>query len=378
VGRASPSLLVVTTDPSTIAGFLLPYADHFRRRGWRVDAATGRGDRLGELSAHFDEVHEVPWSRNPRDPRNVTAAPRRVRALIRRGGYDIVHTHTPIASVVTRCALAGLRRRPRVVYTAHGFHFIAGGRPLANWCYATAERAAGRWTDRLVVINDEDAQAAVRLAVMTADKVVAMPGIGIDLDAYAPGAVTDAAAVRSRLGLPGDAVLFTVVAELAPRKNHDTVLRALARSAQPGYHLAFAGEGPRRNALADRIEELGLRGRVHLLGRVTDVRPLVLASAATVLVSRQEGLSRAVLESLSLGVPVIGSTARGVRDLVGPDAGLVVDPDDIDGLCRALDDVQRMPTGGRLRPVLAEQLECYSIGHLLRLHDAMYADLLAS
>jgi glycosyltransferase involved in cell wall biosynthesis len=375
----TPRLLVVTTVPATVKGFLLPYLDHLRTQGWTVDVATGPGDDLEAVRPHVAALHVMPWSRSPVRLSNMVAAGR-LRHLVRHGRYDVMHTHTPNASLLARLALAGLGPdRPRVVYTAHGFHFHGGGQPLTNSIYATAERIAGRWTDRLVVINDEDARAAVSRRVVPATSVVPMPGIGIDLSEYRPSddRRNAASAVRRDLGLGGEDVLFSVVAELQYGKNHEVVLRAMARNGHPRYHLACAGSGPERARIEAVAANLHISGRVHLLGRISDVRPLILASAATILVSRREGLSRAVLESLALGVPVIGSTARGVRDLVGPDAGIIVDPDDVDGLSRALDDIRDLPTGGALRPVIADQLARYGIENLLSAHDALYEELLA-
>lgn len=370
-------MLVVTTVPGTVAGFLLPYLDHFRSQGWRVDVATRPGAGLSTVREHADQVHEMPWSRSPRDVGAQLRAGVRLRRLVRRGGYDLMHTHTPLASLVSRVALAGLGpRRPAVVYTAHGFHFHAGGSSTANRGYAAAERVAARWTDRLVVINDEDAAAAVSRGVIAADKVVRMPGIGIDLGEFDPRAVGGVEDVREQVGVPPDAVLFTVVAELQPGKNHELALRGLAVNPDPRYHLLLAGDGPQRGRIEALVHELRLGERVHLLGRLEDVRPLVLASAATVLPSRREGLSRAVLESLALGVPVIGSTARGVRDLLGAESGVLVDPDDVAAMSAAFDSVQRLPHGDGLRDALDAQLRQYSIGHLLDLHERLYAGLL--
>lgn len=373
---AEPRLLIATTVPSTARGFLLPYADHFRHRGWTVDALTGPGDALVDLSGHFDDVHVVPWSRRPADRRNVSAALPTVRRLLKRGRYDLLHTHTPVASTISRAAVVGLRRKPAVVYTAHGFHFHAGGSRLANLGYAAVERVMGRWTDRLVVINDEDDAAAKKM--FDPDRVVLMAGIGLDLERYRPDSASadEIAGIRSELGLAPRHVLMSIVAELNPGKNHETVLRALARNGNPDIQLALAGGGPERKRLGELAADLGVSERVHLLGVVADVRPLVLASAATILLSRREGLSRAVMESLAMGVPVIGSPIRGIKDLVGEQGGLLAASDDIEGVAAALDAVQDLPRGWELRTAMADRLASLSLVRLLQQHEDMYAELL--
>lgn len=370
-------LLVVTTVPETFH-FLTSYARHFRARRWRVDGMTG--DRpMGDATRDaFDAIHTVSWSRRLADPSNVRAL-LQVRRVLRRGRYDIVHTHTPIASFVTRAAVATLRPsgRPRVVYTAHGFHFHPAGKRLNNLVYAGAETLAGRVTDRLVVINEEDRRAAARLRVVAPGRLVMMPGIGIDLTHYrrTPELLEMAAEWRRSLAIPESAVLFVAVAELTPRKNLATAIAALALNSDARLHLCLAGAGPLHESLVEQARALRVGDRVHFLGSVSDVRPLLLSSAALVLPSRQEGLSRAVMESLALGVPVVGADTRGIRDLVRPGGGLLVDPDDPAGLSRAFDEIQTHDRGEALTQRLAGRLGSLSLDGLIQRHEQLYASL---
>ena len=104
-----PRLLIATTVPVTLTAFLLPFAAHFRGRGWPVDAMAN-GISADEACADaFDHVWEMPWSRNPLHPRNFLATPKRVREIVTGEGYDLVHVHTPVASFVTRLALLAAR-----------------------------------------------------------------------------------------------------------------------------------------------------------------------------------------------------------------------------------------------------------------------------
>src|SRR5207237_617615 len=123
--RPMPSLLMVTTVPEMLYGFLLPFARHFRACGWRVDAMAQGVSSWPDCVQAFDRVWDMEWSRNPVHPRNMLVAPKGVRDLVAREGYDIVHVHSPVAAFVTRLALRRLRKqgKPRVIYTAHGFHF---------------------------------------------------------------------------------------------------------------------------------------------------------------------------------------------------------------------------------------------------------------
>ena len=333
-----------------------------RRRAPSIDALTWRGRVASSTGA-------------TQPPRWLST-----RRLLRAGGYSIVHTHTPIASFVVRAAVASLprRARPAVVYTAHGFHFAPGRSPVANTAFATAEWMAGRRTDRLVVINEQDLDAAQRLRLVPREHLVYMPGIGIDLDWYkpTPALVGRAAATRRSLGVPPEAPLLSIVAELTARKQHDVALQALALVGRGDVHLALAGDGPRRATLEARAANLGIADRVHFLGNVADARPLMLASRATVLPSFREGLSRSVLESLALGVPVVGSDIRGIADAVRPDGGFLVPPGDAHALAEALDRIiASPPLDETTRRRLRERLAGFSLEALIAEHDRLYASL---
>ena len=182
--RRQPSLLVVTTVAPT-HGFLLPFARHFRTQGWRVDGCANGIAGYGAAVDAYDATYELPLSRSLRDFRGMSRSIRALRSIVARD-YDIVHVHTPIAAFLAR---AVIRRspsadRPRVVYTAHGFHFHEGGHPLTNRAFIVGEQVAGRWTDRLIVINREDYEAARRYKIVQHDRLRYMRGIGVDTDWY--------------------------------------------------------------------------------------------------------------------------------------------------------------------------------------------------
>lgn len=379
---APPRLLVVATVSGTLGAFIAPYARHFRALGWRVEAAAAGADADARVLDAFDLAHDLPLSRSIRDLRGLAGAARALQQLLR-DPPDIVHVHTPIASFLTRYLVSRVpgARRPKLAYTAHGFHAHVGGPALSNAAFLTAERIAGRWTDRLIVINDEDEAAARRHRIVRRGRLVRMPGIGLDTSHYDPARVdpADAAAVRAEHGVPGDAPLFTIVGELSPNKRQADAIAALARLSHPDAHLALAGEGRERPALQDQAQALGVAPRVHLLGHVRDVRPLVRASTALLLLSGREGLARSVMEALSLAVPVIASAARGNRELVGDDRGMVVEIGDVDGLARAMASLidrpeERLAMGLRGR---ARMVQRYDLGLLIEMHEALYRGMLA-
>jgi glycosyltransferase involved in cell wall biosynthesis len=381
-GPAShPRLLMITTVSATL-GFMLPFAEHFRGLGWRVEGAASGAPADPYLAGSFDELLDLPLSRSVWRVGAALRGMRAVSGLLERG-YDVVHVHTPIAGVVTRAAIRRMHAasRPAVVYTAHGFHFHPKGSLLGNAAYLSAEKLAGRWTDRLVVMNDWDLDAARRLRIVPRERLQYMPGIGVDTDRYSRSSVpaADVAKVRNDLGIGPDTPLYVVVGELSVRKRPFDAVAALAQMTRRDAHLLLLGEGALRERIEPQIHRLALEGRVHLLGQVKDVRPFMIASTALVLASRMEGLPRCVMEALSMEVPVITTDCRGGPDLVEPDGGLVVPVGDVGALARAMDAMAAdlgasSEMGRRGRRRIVERCDLRAV---IGLHETLYGDLLA-
>jgi glycosyltransferase involved in cell wall biosynthesis len=368
-------LLMVATVAVTLRAFLVPLARHFRGLGWRVDGLAQGASECPECRDGFDRTWEADWSRSPLAGLRLARALGQVRAVVDAEGYDLVHVHTPIAAFATRLALRGRRRAPTVIYTAHGFHFRAGRRSLGGALARAAERIAGRWTDYLVVINREDEAAARRYRIVPSARIRYIPGIGVDLDHYAPDTVggDEVAARRRELGLGAGTRLFLVVGEFTRNKRQIDALAAFARLGRPDTCLAFAGSGPEERRVARAAARLGVSDRVRFLGWRPDCPALMRASAATLLTSGREGLPRSVMEALGLAVPVIGTNVRGTRELLDQGAGILVETGDLAGLTAAMarvldrpDEARAMAARGRSR------MARYALPRVLEAHERLY------
>ncbi|MBV8878724.1 MAG: glycosyltransferase family 4 protein [Planctomycetaceae bacterium] len=377
-----PSILMATTVPVTLKAFLIPLAQHFRRLGWRVDAMAKDLNQSPECVAAFHQCHDIAWSRNPLDPRNLFRATKQVRAIVESGRYDIVHVHTPVAGFVTRLALRHRKsgEGPRVIYTAHGFHFYKGGPFIKNAVFRALEKAAGAWTDALVVMNKEDHQAAQDLGIVPPGRLRFMPGIGLDTSHYRADTVLpgDVSRLRKELELPETEDLFLMVAEMIPRKRHEDVLHALARLSTPHAHLLLAGTGPLEESLKRLSRSLGIERRVHFLGFRRDIPVLLRASRALILASEHEGLPRSVMEAMCMETPVIGVRIRGIEDLLEDECGLLVEKGDRTGLAWAMGQVLDEPEStlemaARARAKMAR----YDLKNILQMHESLYREVFA-
>lgn len=133
---------------------------------------------------------------------------------------------------------------------------------------------------------------------------------------------------RSDFGTPEDAPLLLGLGRLHPAKAFDTLIKIVAEL--PGVHLWIAGEGPQRAQLERLIGELGLEGRVRLLGWRTDRAALLRACDVCTFISRTEGFGTVFVQSWAQKRPVVVCDAEGPRQYVrhGED-GMVAPIDDI-------------------------------------------------
>ena len=377
-----PKLLIAATVPKMLEAFLLPYARHYRAKGWTVYCAASGASASPECRVAFDNVWDLKWSRNPIDLAAALKSAKAIRRLWQHLKYDLVHVHSPVAAFVTRVAL---RREQstgstRIIYTAHGFHFHEGGGPLRNLVFRSLEELAAKWTNCLIVMNRDDETAARGLRNIIPNSVRYMPGIGIDLNLFDANRTEVSAVLREwqhRGICPEKNDVFLVVAEFIPRKRHTDVLAAFARLPLKS-HLVLAGSGPLMAAMKNLATELRIHDRVHFLGQRTDIAALIRVSDAVVLVSEQEGLPRSIMEAFALRTPVIASDIRGNRDLLGDRRGLLVPVGNVEKIAEAMQRVARHPEETRTMVEKSrEYIEQFRIEHLLAVHDEMYLELLS-
>lgn len=307
-------ILYVTTISLTMNSFFKPHIEMLVREGHQVDIACN--DKDLPLDKLYDElgchVYRIDFSRAPLCADNIRAYGQ-LQYVIRQGGYDIVHCHTPNASVITRLVCRKSRKRNglKVFYTAHGFHFYKGA-PKLNWMvYYPVEKFCSRFTDKLITINKEDYGLAQRK--FHAKEVHYVPGVGIDLPRF-ENVQVDRAAKRREIGVPEDAFLLFSVGELNENKNHQVIVRALAKLNDPRIHYAVAGVGDKKDYLLALAEELGVATQVHLLGYRKDIPELNHVADVFCFPSKREGLGLAAIEAMACGLPLITSNVHGIND----------------------------------------------------------------
>lgn len=273
----------------------------------------------------------------------LSKAYKQLKNAVETNRYQIVHTQSPIGGVICRLACRRARKLygTKVMYAAHGFHFFKGA-PLKNWLvFYNVEKYCARFTDLLITINQEDYANAQKFK---AKKVVYVPGAGVDTHKFVASEGARER-VRSELSIPEDTTVLLSVGELIHRKNHIEVLQALKLMKDAGkasnIKYLIAGRGKIGQELQDKIKELGLSDQVQMLGFRRDVADVFAASDIYVFPSHQEGLPVALMEAMSVGMPVVCSSIRGNVDLIKEgEGGYLFDSKDANTLVSALEHMQ--------------------------------------
>ena len=198
-----------------------------------------------------------------------------------------------------------------------------------------------------------------------------------DLEAERP----EARRLRDRFGAALLKPLWVCAARLEEQKGHAVLLDALAelRRHDHDFVCALAGDGSLRQPLEQRVEALGLTGRVEFLGRLDEVGPLLLAADAVVLPSLWEGLPLILLEALARARPVVASATGGVPDVIEDGvSGRLVPPGDAAALAGALASFHGRPDGALKLGRAGEPriVEGYTWERVVEAFEMLYDDVL--
>jgi len=187
---------------------------------------------------------------------------------------------------------------------------------------------------------------------------------------------------RARNGFSTDDTLFVCVARFAPQKNHALLINAFARgpAADPKAHLVLVGQGALRAQSQERVNRLGLTGRVHFLGLRTDIPDVLGAADIFVLSSDYEGNPLSVIEAMAAGLPVASTAAGGVPELLqNGKEGLIVQPGQAEQLAEAmvtlLKDPELRKTMGAAAAARAK--EKFDVAAMVNAYEELYDEISA-
>lgn len=325
-------VLFTATVDSHILQFHLPFLKLFKDNGYEVHVATNGNEEI----PYCDVKHVVSFERSPIKINNLKAI-KELRKICEKEKFEIIHTHTPMGSVVTRIAARKSRKKyhTRLIYTAHGFHFFKGA-SIKNWLiFYNIEKWLAKYTDTLITINKEDYDLANNKFSKRCHDIQYVPGVGIDEEKFNFVMNNEEITkLRKSLGLKDTDFVMIYPAELSNRKRQLWLINSLGKllADNKDIHLLLPGKDSLKGKCQELVDKLNLNNQIHFLGYRKDIPRLLKISNIAISSANQEGLPVNIMEAMYIGLPIVASDCRGNRDLV---------KDNVNGYLVSLDDAER-------------------------------------
>ncbi len=295
-----------------------------RRAGFEVSVACS-GNQYSEMICNSGfKLYPIPFKRSYNLFAHYTAY-RHLRRLFTSEKFTIVHTHTPIASIIGRYA-AQRSKVPVILYTAHGFYFHDDMKPWMKIFHVIMERRAQKNCDFLFTQSREDYQSAITNNIAPKGCIQAI-GNGVNLNKFHPLVKysDNQKSLRNEVGLrPDIGPIIILIGRLVREKGYHEFFRAFASISvnYPKAHAVVVGMAlpSDHDACATDIhclvEKLNIQDRISFLGMRQDVHRLMALGDIYCLPSWREGMPRSIIEAMATGIPVIATDIRGSRELV--------------------------------------------------------------
>lgn len=355
---------------------LLQHMDRCRFAPTVISLST-HGEIGPRIEALGVPVHALGLRSNRPDPLKFLS----LVCLLRRIRPDLVQTWMYHADFLGGLA-ARLAGCGQVVWGLRNSDLAQDGSArLTSWVMRTCARLSS-WLPLRIVSCSARARDIHVAAGYRADRFLVIPN-GFDLTRFGPDSEARLS-VRSELGWPAHAPLIGLIGRDDPQKNHAGFFLAakqvLAQLPTARFVLAGTDVDEDNAVLQAVIDGHGLTGCVRLLGRRDDVPRLMAALDVLVSSSHGEAFPNVLGEAMACGVPC-AVTDVGDSALIVGDTGRVVAAGDMPGLAGAIMALLRLPAeekatlGQRARTRVEEH---YDIGHVVRLYENLYEQLLVN
>ena len=369
-------LVYLVTEDWAFWRHRLPMARAARAAGFDVHVITNISDRADAIKAEGFELHQVDLRRGSVSPTDTISPIWQVRQCLKKIRPAVVHNVALKPLVIGSVAAWGIEGLS-IVNSINGLGsaFITTsmrGHVIRASLERTLRLLLNRANTRTIVQNPEDLAAVERIGV-AADRLVLVPGSGVDCDLLLP------------LPEPApDPIKIAFVGRMLDDKGLRSLIRAqrILRARGETIELLLAGEPDPENPTSIRQAELEAWSNepgITWLGHIESIRDVWAQAHIAVLPSRGEGLPKSLLEAASCGRPLIATDVPGCREIViDGETGLLVKVNDDIALANAMADLARDPAArirmGRAARTLTQTR--FSSADIGRQTVAVYRELL--
>ena len=373
--------LIVTALARFAKSFLTNDIIILQKMGYEVHCAANIHHAGAEcMPAYFEKMdvafHQIDFSSSKPLSLDSLKSYKEIVALYKSEHFDVIHCHTPIAGAIAR--FAGRKQRKEgsvIIYTTHGFYFHKHSRKKTWAVFHTIEDIMSRYCDAIITINKEDFENAKKLHCK---KVFYIPGVGVDTKRFQE-VIVDRSSYRQSLGINENQVLILAVGELSRRKNHQIIVKALAKAKIPGAVFMICGNAMTSANTKTELKQLAWKLGIDLrmMGLRDDIPEICKCADIGVMPSAREGLGLSGIEMLAAGLAVVASNVHGIVDYItdGVD-GYLCDPFDVDAFAAAIKKLSDSSIRKSMIENCEKAAEPFDVEHSKKAMQEIYLEML--
>jgi glycosyltransferase involved in cell wall biosynthesis len=316
-----PKLIYLVTEDWYFLSHRLPMARAALRAGFDVHVATRVAENGKAIEREGFTLHPLRWERGSLDPLHLMGTVREVRKLYRNLRPSLAHHVALAPSIVGSLAASGLSFPYLNALAGFGFAFTSDSAQAQAMRFVMSNllRDVLRHARATALVQNPDDRGLLRTLGVSDEKIVLIPGSGVDTHALQP------------LPEPPPPITLGFVGRLLHDKGVATLIAAhqLLRARGDDIRLLIAGDADPANPASISDEQLAnwkkLDG-VSFVGHVADVRDVWRRAHIAVLPSRREGLPLSLLEAAACGRPIIATDVPGCREIARPHVNALLVP----------------------------------------------------
>jgi len=254
----------------------------------------------------------------------------KLRGIIKKEGYDVIHSHLSQDHLLLSLATIGLSKKPLIIRTFHNMRSIRR-RPFRQFVLS-------RLTDAVITVSEGHKRELLNNFKFDSNRIKVVRG-GVDLSLF--NSNKDGAKVREEFEVGDNIFLLGIVSRLVSGRRHRDLIEAIGQISDRAKNLKLmiVGRGEYTEPLKEMVEDMGLSGRVVFSGyKGADLPETYNAMDAKVLLTEgNDGTCRAALEAMACGKALVVYDYGALTDIVEDGVtGYIVPNKDVDGLAEAI------------------------------------------
>lgn len=311
-------------------------------------------------------ILRVPSRYVPRDPEDRMMVPAAIKALkpqLKAKTFDLVHIQTPFVAHYLGLHLARWLGIPAIetyhTYFEEYLHHYVPLLPRSLMRFAARRFTVSQCNDLAALVVPSQAMETA-LKDYGVDCPMHIIPTGLELSRFAQG---NGQQFRQKLGIGPDQPTLVHVGRIAHEKNIDFLFRTLEQVLKsiPDIVMIVAGEGPALKHCREYVEARGLAPHVRFVGylsRDAELLDCYQAGDLFVFSSRTETQGLVLLEAMALGTPVVSTAYMGTLDILRPERGARIAPDDEAGFAAIVTQLLKDPD---FRRTLSSEARAYAM-----------------